>query len=137
MTDPSTLPITLQDWLPWFFVVILGAWGGAVIYFRRLRQQKDTSSPTLELIGDLTTSGFVATLTGILLRHFGIDWSLCFSLAGMSGHLGARTLFVGERLILRRVGLSEEEIAQIVEPPTAVPFGPSKSKSDTRPKENN
>lgn len=136
MTDPLTFPMTLQDWLPWLFIVILGAWGGAVIYFRRLRHQKDHSSPALELIGDLTTSGFVATIVGILMRHFGIDWSICFSFAGMSGHLGARTLFVGERLFLRRVGLTEEEIAQIVEPPSTLPFGPSKLKSGLKPEDN-
>lgn len=136
MTDPPVFPLTLQDWLPWLFIIVLGAWGGAVIYFRRLRQKKDTSSPTLELIGDLTTSGFVATIVGILLRHFGTDWSVCFSLAGMSGHLGARTLFVGERLILRRVGFSEEEITQIIEPPTGFPArktqGNPESKSENR-----
>lgn len=129
MADPPTIPMTVSDWLPWLFIVVLGAWGGAVIYFRRLRRQQSYSSPVLELIGDLATSGFVAILIGILMRHFDIDWGFCLAGAGISGHLGARTLFVGERLILQRMGLNEEEIARIVEPPSALPFGPSKSRS--------
>lgn len=127
MTEPPAVPMTLQDWLPWLFIVGLGAWGGAVIYLRRLRHQQDYSSPLLELIGDLASSSFVAMIIGILMRHFDIDWSICLAGAGISGHLGARTLFVGERLILQRIGLKEEEIAQLIEPPSALPFSKPKS----------
>jgi len=117
-----------QELVSWLFVVCLGAWGGLVIYFRRLRRRKENYPPILELIGDLATSGFVAVLVGILMRRFSIDWGLCLVGAGISGHLGARTLFIGERLFLRRLGLPDAEIDQIVEPPTSIPFGRTRSK---------
>jgi hypothetical protein len=117
-----------QDFLAWLFLVGLGAWGGAVIYFRR-RRRRDRSSPVLELIGDLATSGFVAVLIGVGMRRFNVDWDLCLICAGIGGHLGARTLFVGERYILRRIGLSEEEIEAIIDAPTGIPFGGKRASS--------
>lgn len=119
MTNPPAFPMTLQDWLPWVFLLLLGIAGGFINTYRRWR--KDRVISLFELVGELTTSGFVAVLIAVSCRALEISplWTLV--LAGIGAHLGSRALFIMEWLGLRRIGLQQEEVETLIERPTGFP----------------
>jgi hypothetical protein len=128
MTDSLALPTTWHDWLPWLLVLLLAFWGGLVQYFSRVRRKKLPFS-ALELVGDMAMSGFVGFLVYFATLWLKIDFLLAIIFVGMAAHLGSRSLFVFELFSLRKGGVPEEIIEQLVEPPSALPFGPSKPRS--------
>lgn len=78
----------------WF--VVLAIWGGTVNYLSRLKQGKNEVFSFAELIGEWTVSGFAGILTAYICVEMQMSWHMTAFLAGVSGHLGGRAIFMFE-----------------------------------------
>jgi LydA holin phage, holin superfamily III len=85
------------------WVLGLSLWGGTVNYLRRLKLQKAQPFSLIELIGDLTISGFSGMITFYLCEASKLDQILTAAIVGIAGHMGSRTIFLLETLIQERL----------------------------------
>lgn len=89
--DPST-----YGWLTYFWVTGLGAWGGLVSFYRKLRAGKARPFNVVELIGELTTSAFAGLITFWLCEAAEIQPLVTAAFVGITGHMGSRAIFLIE-----------------------------------------
>ncbi len=120
MTESTGFPL-MADWLPWLLLLLLAIAGGFINYYGRWRRQQPRVFSLFALVGELTTSGFVAILIALACQALEISRLWATILAGIGAHLGPRALFVIEWFGLRRIGFQPADVEQIVEPPTGFP----------------
>lgn len=83
----------------WF--ILLALWGGTASYINRIRNSKVRFS-FVELVGELTISGFAGLMTALVCNYMGFDLYLTAALAGISGHMGGRSIFILEKHLQSR-----------------------------------
>ena len=86
---------------------LLSAWGGVVSFLGKVRTGAARPFNLVEFVGELTTSAFSGLLTFWGCEAAEIDPLWTAVLVGISGHMGARTLYQIELLVQRRLGVSE------------------------------
>ena len=74
--------------------VLLAVAGGFANHIRRLRTGEIKSFKVTPLLIDLFISGFAGSLVALLANYFELPNELVYFLAGISGHLGARSIFI-------------------------------------------
>lgn len=89
--DPST-----YSWLTYLWVTGLGAWGGLVSFYRKLRAGKARPFNVVELVGEITTSAFAGLITFWLCEAAEIQPLVTAALVGVTGHMGSRAIFLIE-----------------------------------------
>lgn len=93
-----------QNWIGFAVMLLMGVWGGFVNHLGRLRRgEVNLSRRAQELAIDIVTSSFSAMVIGLALLSAGVDQLLCFAVAGVGGHAGARLIFKLERVLFNRV----------------------------------
>lgn len=105
--DPLDYPLSR-----YLLFALIGLMGGLVA---RLQYWASNERPhcwkcaLVRLTADLLTSGFCGILMFWIAVHF--EWSgvIAAALAGICGHMGSRTLFLIERILIKRL----ETYAQI------------------------
>lgn len=90
--DPLTYSALTYGW-----VLFLSVWGGVVNYYQKYKDGKISKYKIIEFIGDAGTSGFAGVLTFYLCEFARIEPVLSGFLIGLSGHMGARALFIFKR----------------------------------------
>lgn len=99
-----------QNWIGVAVMLLMGVWGGFVNHLGRLRRGEVGALPRwLELIIDVSTSSFSGLVIGLPLLAYGVNPLLCFAVAGIGGHAGARLIFKLERLLFNRVDLFSDK----------------------------
>jgi len=81
-----------SGWLSYIWVVLLGAWGGLASYLKRVREGAREKFSLIELIGEITTSGFIGLLTFYLCTYAGLPVFVTAFLIGVSGHMGSKAI---------------------------------------------
>ncbi len=99
--DPLDLPLNR-----YLLFALIGLFGGLVA---RLQYWAGGEIPhcvrcaLFRLLVDMMTSGFCGVLTFWLATEFELSGVLTAVLAGISGHMGSRSLFLVERILQKRL----------------------------------
>jgi len=102
ISGPGTYHILTYAW-----VIGLSAWGGIVGYIRKLKDAEQVKHFSIaELIGEITTSGFVGVLTFWLCESSGMSGLTTAALVGVSGHMGSRAIYGIEMLFKNKLGIT-------------------------------
>ncbi len=88
-----------HPWLTYLWVVGIAAWGGIVSYIAKVRRGITRRFSFTELIGEIVTSAFAGVLAFWLCEAAGGQPLLTAALVGISGHMGARAIFVMENTV--------------------------------------
>ena len=81
--------------------VFLAITGGIVNYIGRLRRGEIVFKPS-HLLADVIISGFAGLLVALLAVSFELKAELVFFLAGISGHLGTRAIFLMQEAVIEK-----------------------------------
>ena len=94
--------------LTYLWVLCLSAFGGIVNFSRKLRDSRTTPFRLTEFIGEIATSSFAGLLTFWLCEAAGVDRLIAACCIAISGHMGARILFILENKAERFINRFEE-----------------------------
>lgn len=83
------------------WVTAWAIFGSLVSYTRRISKGEIERFSIMELIGELVTSAFAGWITFVIAGKSGIDSEIVYCLVGISGHMGARTVFMLDTLLGR------------------------------------
>lgn len=86
----------VESGLGYIWFVLLALWGGTANYVNRIRRAK-TAFSFVELVGEWTISGFAGLITAYVCAYMGMDFYMTAALAGISGHMGGRSIFIMEK----------------------------------------
>lgn len=104
MSDVLTaLSGNINEYLGYFWLILLSAWGGTASYLSRIKQQHIPFS-LVELTGEWAISGFSGLLTAYVCTELEMSWPLTAFSTGIAGHLGGRGLFMMETYVKRKFG---------------------------------
>lgn len=95
---------TSYSWISYGWVLVLAMWGGAVSYIQKVRSGKIHKWSFTELVGELVTSGLIGVLTFWLCEFGNLPPLLTAAFVGISGHMGARGIFLLEQKLERWFG---------------------------------
>lgn len=100
MTPDSPSPDD-YPWITYLWVVSLSVIGGVISFIRKIENGDVRPFNFVELIGEMTTSGFVGVLTFWLCEANHVQPLISAAMVGISGHMGSRVLFQLERWAAR------------------------------------
>ena len=96
-TGPLAYSLLTYTW-----VFVLSAWGGMVSFHAKVKKGITRYCNIAELLGELFSSGFVGVLTFWLCEYSHLNQLLTAAFVGISGHMGARVIFLMERKLQSR-----------------------------------
>lgn len=108
MQQETSLFSQIADLLTYGWVFGLAMLGGAASFVRRVRRGEAKYSNIIELIGELVVSAFAGLVTFFLCRSAAFDEMLTAAFIAISGHMGARIIFIFEAYLVKRFGLDNE-----------------------------
>lgn len=88
--------------LTWIWMLLLSVWGGLVNYIRKVREGESQKWSLSEIFGEIVISGFAGIITYLLCSSQGFDPLLTAAMAGISGHMGSRAIFMLENALKKR-----------------------------------
>lgn len=89
----------LTQVIPFIFAAFLAGLGGTVQYLNKI-DKEGKPFKFFNFILEIFTSAFVGIVTFMLCDSAELDWQLTAGLVAISGHMGARLLFIFENVIL-------------------------------------
>lgn len=102
----------LTEYMPLIFASTLASIGGAVHYLNKI-DKAGIPFRAFNFFLEIFTSGFVGIVAFMLCDAAGWNWQFTAAIVAISGHMGARALFLMERLIviptLRKYGYGEDD----------------------------
>lgn len=101
--------LSIADLLTYVWVFGLAMLGGAASFVRRVRSGQAKYSNLIELIGELVVSAFAGLVTFFLCRSAEFDEMSTAAFIAISGHMGARIIFMFESYLLKRFGINTNE----------------------------
>lgn len=97
---PEHYPVITYLW-----VLLLSIWGGAVSFYRKMRDGHTRAFNVVEFIGEITTSALCGLITFYFAESASINQVTTAALVAISGHMGSRLLFQMERVLEKRLNL--------------------------------
>lgn len=95
---------TSYAFVTYFWVIFLSTVGGFVSFYHKVKRGLASPFSITELVGELITSGFAGLLTFWLCEAGSINPLLTAVLVGISGHMGARAIFMIEKWMEHKFG---------------------------------
>ena len=99
----SILKALIDGGLGYAWFALLALWGGTVSYISRVRRRKMSFS-FIELVGEWTISAFAGIMTALLCQEMGFSLIMTSALAGISGHMGGRAIYMIEQIFCKKFG---------------------------------
>lgn len=96
-------PFTFQNLVPTLWMAAIAMIGGYVNFRQKMKKGEVRGWNFTELIGEMVVSAFVGILTFWLCRGFEVNEWLTAAGVAISGHLGARAIFMLERAVEKKV----------------------------------
>ncbi len=90
-------------WLTYFWVGALAAWGGISNYIYKVKVGMTSRYSLTELIGELVTCTLAGVITFWLCELAALPPLLSAVFIAVSGHMGARLIFILERKVEQMV----------------------------------
>lgn len=100
MPDKDPLNWTLGTWM---LALSMAMGGGIVNWYAKLKSGHVRVFNFVELIGEISTSGFVGLGVFMFLSSWDQPAGACAAAAGVTGHMATRLLFAVERAIERQL----------------------------------
>jgi len=88
--DPTTYTLLTYAW-----VVGISSWGAIASYARKVKKG-ETRFSIAELVGELSISGFVGTLTFFVCEAGDVPQVMAAPIIGISAHMGSRAILLME-----------------------------------------
>jgi len=89
--------------LPYLWVLFLSIWGGVVSFAGKVRRGETRWLNIMELVGEIFTSGFAGAMTFLICEATGMNQLLSACMVGIAGHMGARTIFMLEKMLEKKL----------------------------------
>jgi cytochrome bd-type quinol oxidase subunit 2 len=96
-------PFTLQNLWPTILMAGVAMLGGYVNFRQKMKAGKVRGWNFAELIGEMVVSAFVGILTFWVCRGFEVNEYLTAAAVAITGHLGARAIFMVEQAVEKKV----------------------------------
>ena len=96
-------PFSVQSLVPTLWMVGVAICGGAVSFYRKVKDGKARAFNLTEFIGEIFTSAFVGLVTFWICKFYGVGEYLTAAAVAITGHMGARAIFVTEQWIENKV----------------------------------
>jgi hypothetical protein len=100
MPEKDPLNWTLGTWI---IALIMASGGGIINWFSHARARDPHRFSIIELFGEIFTSGFVGIGIFMVAASYDQPTAICAALAGVSGHMATRLLFLLENWIERAI----------------------------------
>lgn len=104
----NNTPPTDYSAIIYFWVLLLGAWGGIVNNIRKVRSHELKRFSFWELLGDLLISGFLALIAFWICEAHDVPQLVTAPIVGITAHMGTRSLVLLERMIARYLKVEKE-----------------------------
>ena len=98
-------PFSAKSLVPTLWMVGISMIGGAVNFYQKVKAGKARALNITELIGEMITSAFVGLVCFWICKSYGINEYFTAAGVAISGHMGARAIFLLEQLIEDRANL--------------------------------
>lgn len=92
-------PFEFKNLVPTLWMFIVALMGGAVSFYQKVQAGRARALNISELIGEMFTSGLVGIITFWICRAYGVNEYLTAAGVAISGHMGARAIFLLENWI--------------------------------------
>jgi len=98
----ETGPFDLKNIVPTVYMALIAMLGGYVNFRQKMKAGSTRGWNLTELIGEMVVSAFAGVLTFWVCRGFDINPWLTAAGVAISGHLGARAIFMAEQVIEKK-----------------------------------
>lgn len=105
--DPG--PFDWKNLIPTIWMLLVAGAGGAVSWYGKVKAGHARAFNLTELIGEMLVSAFVGVVTYWICKGFGVSEWLTAAGVAISGHMGARAIFILERAIEKKVETMAEK----------------------------
>lgn len=95
-------PLTVKNLIPTIWMAAIAAIGGYVNFRQKMQQGNVRAWNLTELLGEMAVSAFCGVLTFWICRGFDVNPWLTAAGVAISGHLGARGLFLLEKTLEKK-----------------------------------
>lgn len=95
-------PFVLKNLVPTLWMIGIAAAGGVVSFYQKVKAGRSRPFNFAELIGEMLVSAFVGLITYWLCKAYGVGEYWTAAGVAISGHMGARLLFIVEQIIEKR-----------------------------------
>lgn len=106
MTPPPNI-FSYENLTNWGWILILSIGGGIASFVRKRQASNPTPWKLVELIGEISISGFAGVLVAHFCDYLGTPTSLKYFMVGIMAHMGSRALFKLERIANQKAGLED------------------------------
>lgn len=97
-------PFVVQNLIPTLWMLGVAAAGGAVSFYQKVKAGKVRAFNITEFIGEIFTSAFVGLVTFWICKYYGVGEYMTAAAVAITGHMGARAIFIAEQFIEKRAG---------------------------------
>lgn len=95
-------PFVLKNLVPTLWMIGISVAGGIVSFVQKVKAGKARPFNLVELAGEMFISAFVGIVTFWICKYYGVNEYLTAAGVAISGHMGARVLFIMENWIERK-----------------------------------
>ena len=95
-------PFVAKNIIPTLWMVGVAVLGGVVSFYQKVRAGRARPMNITELLGEIVTSAFAGLITYWICRFYGVNEYLMAAGVAISGHMGARAIFIAEQWIESR-----------------------------------
>ncbi len=92
-------PFVAKNIVPTLWMVGVAVLGGLVSFYQKVRAGRARPMNITELLGEIVTSAFAGLITYWICRFYGVNEYLMAAGVAISGHMGARAIFIAEQWI--------------------------------------
>lgn len=95
-------PFVIKNLVPTLWMLAVAIAGGAVSFYQKVKAGKARPFNLIELAGEMFVSGFVGIVVYWICKYYGVNEYLTAAGVAISGHMGARLIFLLEQWIERK-----------------------------------
>jgi hypothetical protein len=95
-------PFAPKNLIPTLWMLAISMMGGAVNFYQKVKSGKARVINVTELIGEMVTSAFVGIVCFWICKSYGVNEYATAAGVAISGHMGARAIFLAEQWIEER-----------------------------------
>lgn len=92
-------PFVFKNLIPTLWMIGISMLGGIVHFLQKVKAGKARAINIVELFGEMMISGFVGIISYWLCKAYGINEYLTAAGVAISGHMGARAIYLLEQWI--------------------------------------
>lgn len=102
VVEAAAGPFEWRNFVPTLWMALISGIGGFVSWYGKIRDGNARPFNIIELVGEVVVSTAVGLVTFWICRGFGVnDWLTAAGVA-ISGHMGARAIFLAEKALERK-----------------------------------